>query len=115
MTIYRIPTATSNKISDYVQSSVIDGREYILRFYWNQRQGTWFLDFFDQDNDPIVQGLALVLGADLLKYVKDSRKPPGKMFLVDLTGQHLQPHINELGSRVVLFYADQESVDALSL
>lgn len=101
---YTVPTSASRTVADYRQSTIIDGREYLLRFYWNQRIGAWHLDVSDQDGDPIVHGLRLVLGADLFRNVVDSRLPPGHLFLLDRSGTGLMPDINELGERVLLIY-----------
>jgi len=37
-----------------------------LRVRRNTRQGVWYLDIYDEDAEPVVQGVAMVLGADIL-------------------------------------------------
>lgn len=106
MATFRIPTIFGRRIVDYTQSTIIDGREYLLRFFWNQRNGTWYMDLRDQDESPIVTGLPLVLGASLVKYVTDSRLFNGALIAIDLTGLHAQPNIDELGDRVRLYFIE---------
>ena len=106
MANFYIPAATDRLFPDYTQSTIIDGREYNLRFYWKQRMGTWYLDIKDQDNVMIVAGLALVLGSLILRYLTDPKLPAGEIFMVDLTDAGLQPNIDELSERVQVAFID---------
>lgn len=120
----RIPTSTA--FTDYRQTTTLEGRDYILRFLWNQREGSWFFSLFDADEDPIVEGVKVVVGFSLLRLVTDERRPPGVLLAVDTTAPvpdraagekvlALDPGIDELGERVLLLYFPTDELDELGL
>jgi len=41
--------------------------DYILRLYYNRRISQWTLDIKDEDNNPIVTSIPLLIGAQLTK------------------------------------------------
>lgn len=108
---------TSIELNDYRQVTTLDGRDYILRFLFNEREGKWYLSVSDESDVPIVNGVKIVPLISLLRKVKDSRKPPGLLMARDLTAADaafdagekvvdLDPGLNDLGEggRVRLFY-----------
>jgi len=120
----RIPT--SQRFTDYRQTTTLEGRDFILRFLWNQREGTWFFSLFDSQEDPIVEGVKVVVGFPLLRLVTDDRKPPGVLLAVDTTAPvpdraegekvlALDPGIDELGERVLLLYFPTDELDELGI
>jgi len=92
-----IPTETDKP---YYSSRVkLDGREFSLRFAWNQFQERWYLTIADETNEVLLAGLKLI-GANwpLLKhYQGDERLPQGELVVSDLTGLNTPPAFNELG------------------
>lgn len=108
--MFRIPTSTRDEVASYTQRTTLDGREYVLTFDWNGRAGHWFFSIADQDEDPILQGVKVVLGWNLLDGVRDVRRPPGAIVAVDLTGSGEPPGRTELGGRVELVYYDAEEL-----
>ena len=42
------------------------GQTFNLRTLWNTTSGRWFLDIDDAEGQPLVHGIPLVTGADLL-------------------------------------------------
>lgn len=97
-----IPTSNAEPL--YTQITSLDGADYVLTFALNSRDSKWYLDVADQDGDPIIQGLKLVEGWDLLHRCVDPRKPQGLLALQDVTGQGADPGPDDLGTRVVLRY-----------
>lgn len=108
-----IPTATT--LADYEQTTTLDGRDYLLRFTFNEREGFWYMSMSDQDSSPIVTGLKVAVDFPLLKRVTDARRPPGTLMAKDLAtvdvdidaGEKLlalDPGLEELGARVLLVY-----------
>jgi hypothetical protein len=113
-----IPTSTD--LPDYQQITNLDGRDYALRFVYNTREDRWYLQIADQDNDPIVGAIKVVVEIDLLGRVTDSRRPPGMLIARDYSAPDDQPKLlNEdpgyadLGARVSLLYFDQSEVAEL--
>ncbi len=90
----------------------LSGVAYRLQFYWNGRDGSnnpaggsWNLSLLDTSDNPIATGIKLVLGGYLLAPFA-LENPPGNLFLVDQSGQDLDPGFGDLGSRVLMVYDD---------
>lgn len=98
----------------FVQQTQLDGQTYNLRVHWNEREGSFYLELGDVDGDPIVASRKLVPDWPLIFRVRDDRRPPGELLMVDLTGSGIPPQLDELGERVVLLYFDQAEMDANS-
>lgn len=101
----QIPTST--ELPSYVQRLTLEGREYVLAFDWNEREGRWFFDLLDSEEEPLAAGLKVVVGFPLLRRRKtDPRLPPGDFFAIDNSGTGRDPGFEELGARVVLCYLE---------
>lgn len=62
MTPYEIPlTAEAQKFT-----ITLGGTDRQLRVYWNKWSENWCLDINQTDGTPILQGLPIITGADLL-------------------------------------------------
>jgi hypothetical protein len=77
---------------------------YRLAFHYNERLSRWFLSLFDQDDEAIFEGYALLLGIDYLRLVRDERLPEGSLVLDDSTGANAECGVDDLGQRCNLFY-----------
>jgi hypothetical protein len=109
MALQVIPTTPGEPY--YSQTTRLDGRDYLLRFSYNQRLERWFLDLHDEEGTPLVQGLRLIANWSLLRsYQWDERIPQGKLFVGDVTGDGTPPTLNELGTgrRCQLYYQPAE-------
>lgn len=84
----------------------IDGAAYHLRVSHNTRAGTWSIDIYDAVQTPLVCGMAMRLGLDLLSQFSDDRFPPGRMFLQNLKEAYAEPDRENLGTDVVLIYQE---------
>ncbi len=105
MTTQLVPTSPG--VAYYTQRSRLDGRDYLLRFAWNQREERWYLSLFDDEESPLVQSIKLVCNWPILRhYRSDPRVPPGELMAMDLTGNNTPPGFEELGEglRVELLY-----------
>lgn len=120
----RIPTST--ELSIYRQTTSLDGRDYIFRFRWNQREGTWFFSLSDAEDDPIVEGVKVIVQLPLLRLVTDPRKPPGIILALDTQAEETDfsaspkttaqdPGLFELGERVTLLYFTEAEVAELGI
>jgi len=63
VTTFEIPLIASPQ----TLSIVLAGVPYQLRVVWNQANGSWVMDIADTNGVPILQGIPLVTGADLLE------------------------------------------------
>ena len=66
MAVFQIPLTNQNQ---RVQTSLL-GITYILIVRWNALAGLWYLDINDVNNKPILNGLPMTAGVDLLKQFK---------------------------------------------
>lgn len=68
-TQYEIPLSSANQILSITLNGVI----YFIRFLYNQtldENASWLIDFYDSNQNAIVQGIPLVTGEDLLVQYK---------------------------------------------
>lgn len=69
------------------QTLVLDGVRVRLDTYTNIEDDSWYLDIFDDEDTPIVLGIALATGLDLFFPYRYLPLPPGKLFVQDQRGQ----------------------------
>ena len=83
--IYELPI-TNDPSQEFICE--LDGKNYLFRLQLNVRSDSWTLDISTGEDDPIVQGLSLSLGADLLVNERFLR---GSLFIVDYKNTDLDP------------------------
>lgn len=89
---------TSPGVPYFTQKTRLDGRDFLLRFAYNERAERFSLSIFDESEQPILRGLWLVTNWPLLRrYRADIRLPPGELMVVDLSGDGSPPTLDELG------------------
>ncbi len=102
MTLYSIPCVPNGR-ARWDQRTQLDGRDFMLSFSWNSRDGHWSLSIADQDSVPIVSGIRLVTNFQLLRSV-DPRRPPGELVVVDTDAEPVDPDYGSLGTKQQLIY-----------
>ncbi len=113
MAVLLVPTTPGAPY--HSQKTRLDGRDYVLRLAYNQREERWRLSILDEEEQPILIGLKLVANWPLLRHYRfDPRLPPGEFFAMDLTGNGSPPTLDELGEgrRVELTYFEAEELGA---
>jgi len=105
--VIAIALPTENAES-FTQRTQLDGIDYNLRFSHNSRSDSWTLDLSaiggkDQADVPIVTGVKLFIGNDLLRYASGELAPPGVLLLLASDGSRKAPGLDDLG-RVALYY-----------
>jgi hypothetical protein len=89
----------------YTQRVTLEGRDYLLRFDWNGREGRWYLDVGTVDEVWIVTGVKVICNWPLFRTLTDDRKPPGYLMAADLSPEGGEPPgFYDLGQRVKLLY-----------
>jgi hypothetical protein len=91
------------------QRTRLDGVDYELRFAHNSRVDSWTLDLDAlggvAGNVPILAGVKLFIGNDLLRYApRQGLTPRGLLFAISIDGSRLAPGKDDLGRRVRLYY-----------
>lgn len=110
MAVFRLPLDAV--APNYRMSITLDDTPYIFDVRWNGRDGAWYFDLYDIVEAPILVGIKIVLGAVLGVRSKDVRFPTGALYAVDLSGDGRDATIDDLGTRVVVFYNDRAQVEA---
>lgn len=113
MTLHRFPFPRGEENAHFTQRVALDGRDYLFDGDWNQREGRWYLSMSDETGDPIVMGKAVVTGYDLLRLVRDARRPLGRLYAIDHEGTGHEPGLDDPGLRVELVYADADEVETV--
>ena len=106
MHVIPLPTELA---SSFTQRTRIDGVECSLRFAHNSRSDSWTIDITviggrSRADVPIVTGRKIFIGNDLLSYASHELRPPGRLFALSADGRRGAPKLNELGTRVRLYY-----------
>lgn len=84
--------------------------KYYFEARYNSRNGVWTLDMYDDaTRAPIVLGMALVLGQDLLA---PYNLGIGSLGLVDTSAQSKDAGADDMGDRVVLCWVSPDEVIA---
>jgi len=97
----------------WTQTTPLGGADYQLTFRWSQRAGRWAVDLADSAGAPIVQGRTLAPLLRLLRGIRDPRRPPGDLVLVDQQAAReglADPSFTSLGERHVLVYLDGDDL-----
>jgi hypothetical protein len=71
----------------FSQEVTLDDVPYRFRFIWNTRFEFWSMSIFDREFTPIVQGIKVVLGYELISLYRGLPVPPGEIYTVDTTDE----------------------------
>lgn len=98
--VYEIPVTPG---AAQTFSTTIISVSYNMRLVWNSKSNCWVLDIADQNDVPIVQGIPLVTGIDLLgqyEYLGFG----GQMICLTDTNPDLVPTYQNLGDSSHLYF-----------
>jgi hypothetical protein len=97
----------------------LEGVEYLLSFFWSDRESRWYLSIYNQDNDPLALWMCLNVGAfPLRRFRAQANIPPGAFVVIDTSGEDAETSAPEdFGSRVLLAYitSDDERIAGRSI
>lgn len=98
-----IPVAFDTPL--YTERVTLDGKEYLFKFDWNDRENRWYMGLFSVTGDPLATGIKVVANWPLLRKLAGDTVPPGVLIATDLSPQDGEsPTYAELGTRVKLLY-----------
>lgn len=110
MAVLRIPVRASSTRPSTRQRVRLDGRDFLLDFDWNGREGFWYVHVSDQSGAAIVCGLKLTVDGRIGHQTVDPRAPAGGLAVVDTSGLGLEAGIDDLVARVLLVYAENATL-----
>lgn len=82
----------------------LDGATYSFEFVWNDRDGFWYMEVGDAEENLLAGEIRVVLGKILLARFKGANYPPGLLICKDTSGQDVDPGLVDLGTRVEIWY-----------
>ena len=97
----------------YQERVKLEGRDYIFRFDWSNREERYFMSIKDHDETNRLIGLKVIAKWGFLILTKfNAALPPGDLIAIDLESGGEPPTFNDFGTRVKLYYF--ESTEDLS-
>ena len=101
--------ATDVTLTNVVWNAVLDGLNFGLQIQTNKFNNAWQLNLLDSNGNPLVYGLGLEAGMDLLfPYRYKDEVPAGKLFVASFNGQ-TDPTLNSfIDGTHGIFYQEAE-------
>ena len=91
----------------------LDGETFRLLARYIARTDSWMLSLFDTAGDPIATGRRLTVGNFLVPWLTGRNRPAGQLIALDTTNRDEDPGEHDLGERVLVIYADAETMIAM--
>lgn len=100
VTYYEIPLDANNQLF----SVTLAGKLYQMQLiYRNTTEGGWFLDIFDASGNPLIYGISLVTGVDLLSPYPDAGIG-GSLYVATDGDPFAVPTYDNLGTNSHLYF-----------
>jgi len=78
---------------NYEFSTSINNKTYIIWIYFNRRAGRWIVSIKDEENNPIIMGIPVLIGAKMVSRFSDNRLDDIKL----LMAYNLKSETEEIG------------------
>lgn len=93
-----------NDVSNFREEVILDGFSYLFDFVWNEISEQWSMSILLPGEVPMVSGIFLVLGYNLLEIHQHLNIPQGDLFCIDTTGDEVEITRLNMGDTVKLVY-----------
>ena len=104
--IFYIPTTDTPEVSThYTQTTALNSVDFELRFDYLQAQDLWCISVYTADLAPLIVGVPIVAGVDLLARCNTDGRPTGTLILIPGTQTPGQLDLGE-GRAERLVYLD---------
>ncbi|MCP4482080.1 MAG: hypothetical protein GY817_04675 [bacterium] len=104
MAIVEIPTR--NDITSYKYRIELDDSFFSFIFNFNGRRGRWYLDILNANDEPVVNGICLLNGVNLLQQYRHLNIPKGDLFVFDTKETTENPDRETFSTRFRLLYKE---------
>lgn len=91
----------------------LDGELFRLTTRYNARIDSWMASLYDALNNPIALGRRITVNNLLFPWLVGQNRPAGQLIAVDTQDEDHDPGENDLGTRVVIYYADSDELVSL--
>lgn len=86
------------------QTLTLDNVRFRLDTYTNKADGCWYMDLYDADENPLLFGIRLTTGLDLLFPYRYKAVPAGILFINDHLGERQDPTLDSFQDEEVALY-----------
>lgn len=90
----------------FEMSLTLENSNFNFRIKWNDTYSYWTLDILTAQNDLILAGLKLLPSVELIRRHRDTRLPPGFLFVAATEGALNRLDYTDLGSKAQLVYIE---------
>jgi len=97
---------TNSDTAFYNYNIDLENINYFFEFQWNGRFGRWLLTISDVDQVPLMAGIPLEPGLDLLGLMTSADLPPGLLMLMPADGVDTVCGRDDLGENFYLAYVE---------
>lgn len=98
-------------LPDYTTTVTLEGESFELRWRFNDRISSWFLDVFDDAGDVLVYGRRIVADWEIFSQnFHTEGMPAGSLIPFDTTLAKTDPKLGELGDRVLMIYLTSDDL-----
>lgn len=89
----------------YQERVRLEGRDYMFRFDWANREERFYMSIKDQDEKNLLLGVKVIANWPfLIRSHFNAALPPGDLIAIDLESGGEPPTFDDFGTRVRLFY-----------
>jgi len=108
MTISRVLVQPDAAVSRFESTAKLEtGGVWKFVFWTNTQDGGWFFDLYDASDNPLVLGLGLSVGVDLLYPYRYLDVPPGILWVEDVAQTGADPGLTAFADGdAILYYMD---------
>lgn len=97
---------TQKNIPDQQIRILLDGQVYQLRFRWNFRMASWFVDILDSAANELLLGCRVLSGTPPTLQFHHLEIPPGNFLPFDTSNRNVDPTLEDFGVRVLMAYLE---------
>lgn len=93
---------------NYEYSVVIGSTTYILWLYFNRRMDRWILNIKDDNNDPLIMGIPILIGSQMLgRFAGEALRDIKYAFAFNLKNRYAEIGEFDLGSSATVYVAHE--------
>jgi len=82
--------------TSYLMRLDLDDTEFQFLIRYNDRDGFWYLSIFDVDQNSLREGIKLVTGEYVNRFMVRTEDPDGRIGFTDITGEEREASLDDL-------------------